>query len=555
MSSKKPMIIIPLIYLICHFGADAAWILSDIKMSRDVDETAIGFYENEIYIFGGWQYQKQLMRYNVIEEKFTDNGINALPLLVGGDNDGQFYHQYANILYMANDNRFAIYNFQTHQFIDHWDSITIPTSVGQREPCLVATHQYLFVIGGYVNGQVFHSVQTFNLLSTSWTTTHMNVARREMMNYTNSTNHEWTILNDTLATPCVGSRALTHEATNQIFVIGGALSEAEEDSVDTMYIIDTITKQVTLSSDRLPYSVATCSAIILNNILYCFGGWGGQPASKHDTWLYYVIATDSPSNEPTQNTKIPTRMPTVTYEHHDSQSNATQKGHFLTHHPTASQTPPIKTTTVSFTTATTVNGSSSYNESNNWWIILLVAIPSPILLFLSAYGMRKCYLNRKIKRREQVKKAGNIAIDDVVEYTVEGPHKNHSVMPYTNEGPQQDNDKAMIRKVEEDIDENKLWNKKVHLINAVYCTEDGTVKTQHEGEANQNVTRGDAGCTGNIDIGDDECTDMGVELGDALYKRCVDCGKQDFGKIYGADGLFYCNQCWLCYGDTHGSNQ
>eukprot|EP01083_Nonionella_stella_P223553 796616_1 len=223
---------------------------------------------------------------------------------------------------------------------------------------------------------------------------------------------------------------------------------------------------------------------------------------------------------------------------------------------TATQTPPIKTTTVSFTTATTVNGSSSYNESNNWWIILLVAIPSPILLFLSAYGMRKCYLNRKIKRREQVKKAGNIAIDDVVEYTVEGPHKNHSVMPYTNEGLhsnsplQQDNDKAMIRKVEEDIDENKLWNKKVHLINAVYCTEDGTVKTQHEGEANQNVTRGDADCTGNIDIGDDK-----FELGDALYKRCVDCGKQDFGKIYGADGLFYCNQCWLCYGDTHGSNQ
>eukprot|EP01083_Nonionella_stella_P255682 877237_1 len=31
------------------------------------------------------------------------------------------------------------------------------------------------------------------------------------------------------------------------------------------------------------------------------------------------------------------------------------------------------------------------------------------------------------------------------------------------------------------------------------------------------------------------------------YERCVDCGKQDLGKI--CDGLFYCNRCWIYYGD------
>eukprot|EP01083_Nonionella_stella_P067136 177324_1 len=35
-------------------------------------------------------------------------------------------------------------------------------------------------------------------------------------------------------------------------------------------------------------------------------------------------------------------------------------------------------------------------------------------------------------------------------------------------------------------------------------------------------------------------------------QRCADCGKQDFGKIYEEDGLFYCNQCWMYYGDQMG---
>eukprot|EP01083_Nonionella_stella_P033879 92709_1 len=30
-----------------------------------------------------------------------------------------------------------------------------------------------------------------------------------------------------------------------------------------------------------------------------------------------------------------------------------------------------------------------------------------------------------------------------------------------------------------------------------------------------------------------------------LYERCMECGKQDFGRLYEGDGLFYCNQCWI----------
>eukprot|EP01083_Nonionella_stella_P077205 210689_1 len=29
--------------------------------------------------------------------------------------------------------------------------------------------------------------------------------------------------------------------------------------------------------------------------------------------------------------------------------------------------------------------------------------------------------------------------------------------------------------------------------------------------------------------------------------RCIDCGKEDAGKIYSGDGMFYCNQCWISY--------
>eukprot|EP01084_Bolivina_argentea_P133701 235978_1 len=38
--------------------------------------------------------------------------------------------------------------------------------------------------------------------------------------------------------------------------------------------------------------------------------------------------------------------------------------------------------------------------------------------------------------------------------------------------------------------------------------------------------------------------------GNQLRGRCTDCGKQDFGKIYDEDELFYCNQCWMAYDET-----
>eukprot|EP01083_Nonionella_stella_P176662 618747_1 len=43
--------------------------------------------------------------------------------------------------------------------------------------------------------------------------------------------------------------------------------------------------------------------------------------------------------------------------------------------------------------------------------------------------------------------------------------------------------------------------------------------------------------------------------GAPLCKRCIDCGKQDVGKVYDGDGLFYCNQCWKYYGQTFLGNK
>eukprot|EP01083_Nonionella_stella_P033877 92702_1 len=50
--------------------------------------------------------------------------------------------------------------------------------------------------------------------------------------------------------------------------------------------------------------------------------------------------------------------------------------------------------------------------------------------------------------------------------------------------------------------------------------------------------------------------DMNLEViertveGDAICEECVECGKQDFGRIYDGDGLFYCNLCWMHYADN-----
>eukprot|EP01083_Nonionella_stella_P069107 184065_1 len=327
-----PIIVLPAINT-------ATWEESAVTLPRVVDEVALGFFENEIYIIGGLSDRNQVIRYNIDYDNFTDYGRNVLSVDTWGT--GQYYRQFGSILYLINNNRFSIYDLETKIFSPYWMNID-----NKERACLTGTNEYLFVVGGYdvVSKASLTTVQTLTLSNTSWTISYMNEARRsvscaastntlyaiggygvdfkdsiEMANISDMLT--WTMLNDRLQTPVATSRSVSHEKINKIFVIGGEYTDNK--LLDTVYIINTINHEVSLSSDRLPYGISSGGALRVNNIVYYIGGWSDF-ADEVDTWIYYIIPTDAPSHEPSKQPSLaPTNIPTLSPIKHptDTPSN------------------------------------------------------------------------------------------------------------------------------------------------------------------------------------------------------------------------------------------
>eukprot|EP01083_Nonionella_stella_P273458 927602_1 len=105
---------------------------------------------------------------------------------------------------------------------------------------------------------------------------------------------------------------------------------------------------------------------------------------------------------------------------------------------------------------------------------------------------------------------------------------------YTIEGDNMDNDEDSI----EDLYIKKHQNtEETTTGNGTTIT--GNADTNHVTKMGDTV-EGTHGFMGTI-------SDQIKTEGDVPYERCTDCGKQDLGKIYDGDGVFYCNQCWMYY--------
>eukprot|EP01083_Nonionella_stella_P302727 1044975_1 len=307
------------------------WIQSNVTIPRIIDESAVGFYQDEIYIFGGSVDKRQIIRYDVTRNAFIDDGTDLLS--ADTRSLAQFYAQSGDTMYFSKalDDTFSIYDFSRKQFTDNWNDITTPVTANGLS-CLSATDEYLFVIGGKNNG---NTVQTLHLLSTEWALSYMNTARRsssctidrdrttlyaiagqdqvyidsiEMLNITDIGAQSWVLLDETLTDHGLqGTRALLHQKSNRIFVIGGFGPNWS----NSVHIINTVTNHVTLSPDPLPYNVTTTAALIVDNILYAFGGYGDKHQSprQFDTWMFYILSnpTAFPSQTPTS---FPSQTPT-----------------------------------------------------------------------------------------------------------------------------------------------------------------------------------------------------------------------------------------------------
>eukprot|EP01083_Nonionella_stella_P167661 564104_1 len=325
------------------------WLESPVTLPHWLDEAAVGFYGNEVHIIGGdraEEYGRQRIRYNISSNKFVNDGQFVLSSSTILNGISQFYYQLDSILYMINDDTFSIYNISTQQFTTNWMDLHIPdnynlkhatTNAYKQRSCLVATHEYLFVIGGssLVQHHGTNRTHIFNRSTQLWSLLHMNSPRTmlscaldgnklyaiggkdtgetslldsiELLNITKIKYEQasWTLLKERLGIAVSGTRAITDEALHRIFVIGGygsyyGWNYAETSNVN---VIDTDTGTVTYLSYVLPYAVSTTAAIKVRNTLYCFGGW--RETYKVDTFIYYTLPTAAPITQPTS---IPTAI-------------------------------------------------------------------------------------------------------------------------------------------------------------------------------------------------------------------------------------------------------
>eukprot|EP01083_Nonionella_stella_P302921 1046343_1 len=114
-----------------------------------------------------------------------------------------------------------------------------------------------------------------------------------------------------------------------------------------MHIIDTTTNNVFASPDTLPYEVAATAVIVVDDVLYAFGGNNDKYTSKClNTYVYYMPtlhpstnpsrypsthpSTKQPSLPPTTHpTKHPSINPSIypSYAHQHTQENILQNIH------------------------------------------------------------------------------------------------------------------------------------------------------------------------------------------------------------------------------------
>eukprot|EP01083_Nonionella_stella_P146458 460670_1 len=127
---------------------------------------------------------------------------------------------------------------------------------------------------------------------------------------------------------------------------------------DTVYIIDTKTKSVTLSNDRLPYDAFEIASTILGGFIYIFGGGNGAGSTPVNEWVYYELPSLSPTNNPSSIT--PTSNPSVSLTNNPSVSPTNNPTVSPTNNPSVS---PTRKPSVSPTNNPSVSPTNNPNLS------------------------------------------------------------------------------------------------------------------------------------------------------------------------------------------------
>eukprot|EP01084_Bolivina_argentea_P204255 348794_1 len=333
---------------------------SESKLPRGDWDMAVGHYNEMIFILEiyncGHVNNYQMVQYDIETNNFVDNGISSISKpIVGGS---QFYTQINHILYIIDNigDKVLIYNMETKIFINN---IFIDTNVGIYG-CLTSSTEYLYIIGGY--NQIdnnLNTLQILNISSNEWLSGMPTMQQDRIRlscilhpssnklyaiggfgkfpaNYLDSievisvlddiTSNQWTYNNNTLMTETADSRAIIFK--DEIWVIGGNYFDNPTSYyLSSTQIINIYSGKVSFG-EELIYGVENTAAIMIDDIIYVFGGANYDIGGCHGTnilgcidyWQYINLGTATPSTSPTNipslspsnPSTIPTNSPSVT---------------------------------------------------------------------------------------------------------------------------------------------------------------------------------------------------------------------------------------------------
>eukprot|EP01084_Bolivina_argentea_P017478 32642_1 len=305
---------------------------------QPINRAFIAYYNDIIYILGGEGTASDLIKFSLDiswKQKNTTTynfGYQYTPSSI--QINDQIWMLPNNQFNDPQSQLFNVFNLNTESIIK---TVSFPGSSTQYR-CVTKYKQFLLVIGGYANAvnSYLSELNIYSISSKRWISgRNINTGRYghscnvianilyiiggwdghydldsieySSFNQSNGTLifHEWITMESTLKIPRFYHRSVVFESN--IYVIGG---NNETSILSSVEIINTLSKTVTNPNTfQLLYEKSYPSVIIINHIIYCFGGY---PTTNNDHYQYAVALTYSPTTAPTLSPTIaPTLSPTI----------------------------------------------------------------------------------------------------------------------------------------------------------------------------------------------------------------------------------------------------
>eukprot|EP01084_Bolivina_argentea_P272666 464315_1 len=284
------------------------WITANTVLPRADWDSAIGTYNNTIYIFGGDSNRKQLIQFDITSHNFVDLGQNALPMDVWGDS--QFYTQIieTTLFWIDTDSGNTIVRYDLETKSIHTNVTTnIPQNVGY-DGCLASYNNCLYVLGGYNRSSItLSTVFSYNFIADTWTVLPSMQQKRhsfaciinpmtqvlyaiggyngsiylgtiERISLFDIKNNKW-IYMESMSSNWVRMRAVVWN--QNVLLIGGGNIDY---TLSEMLLINGTNDKV-YSVGNLSYPISGVATILVKDRVYAFGGMN-QNGNPVTTWQY-----------------------------------------------------------------------------------------------------------------------------------------------------------------------------------------------------------------------------------------------------------------------------